>query len=237
MDRLGQSKAASKAHEPDSSISRTNDFLKYNPGSSRNPENIKYYTRLSHLSTEVKSIENYTNCIEVGHLANWSVSSCKSNHGVKNLRDLEYDTYWQSEGQQPHYINIRFKNKIEICFLRFYIEEAADESYTPAVISIKIGNNEQDLVEVLNYNITNAIKYQEGGSWIYCSLEKNSEKNCSNEDGFDAEDIENASVKVNCSPFVDDPVLPERPLGQQEDDETSDDKNEVPVKAKPPPVN
>lgn len=70
----------------------------------KNPENIKFFTKLSSISTEVKSIEEYTNCCEIGHLASFSVSSCKSNHGVKNLRDLEYDTYWQSEGQQPHFI-------------------------------------------------------------------------------------------------------------------------------------
>ncbi len=46
---------------------------------------------------------------EVGGAATWSLSSCKPGYGVQQLRDGCIDTYWQSDGQLPHLVNVQFR--------------------------------------------------------------------------------------------------------------------------------
>ena len=46
---------------------------------------------------------------EIGKLAVWSVTSAKPGNGVELLRDNNLDTYWQSDGAQPHLVNIQFQ--------------------------------------------------------------------------------------------------------------------------------
>jgi anaphase-promoting complex subunit 10 len=43
---------------------------------------------------------------EIGDLAVWTLSSAKQGNGVDQLRDNNINTFWQSDGQQPHFINI-----------------------------------------------------------------------------------------------------------------------------------
>ncbi|KAJ7521222.1 hypothetical protein O6H91_19G042900 [Diphasiastrum complanatum] len=51
---------------------------------------------------------------EIGKLAVWSVSSAKPGNGVDLLRDSNYETYWQSDGAQPHLVNIQFQKKVRL---------------------------------------------------------------------------------------------------------------------------
>lgn len=69
---------------------------------------------------------------EVGNHAIWSLSSCKPGFGVDQLRDDILETYWQSDGQLPHLVNIQFKKKTAICDIRIYTDYKLDESYTPS---------------------------------------------------------------------------------------------------------
>ncbi|KAE8791090.1 hypothetical protein D1007_34533 [Hordeum vulgare] len=48
---------------------------------------------------------------EMTKTAAWSVSSCKPGNSVASLRDDSLDTYWQSDGAQPHLVNIQFQKK------------------------------------------------------------------------------------------------------------------------------
>ena len=43
---------------------------------------------------------------EVGDLAVWTLSSAKHGNGVDQLRDDLITTFWQSDGHQPHLVNI-----------------------------------------------------------------------------------------------------------------------------------
>ena len=52
------------------------------------------------------------NCREIGKLAVWSVTSAKPGNGVELLRDSRDDTYWQSDGAQPHLVNLQFQKKV-----------------------------------------------------------------------------------------------------------------------------
>lgn len=40
------------------------------------------------------------------------MTSAKAGNGVELLRDDRDDTYWQSDGAQPHLININFPRKV-----------------------------------------------------------------------------------------------------------------------------
>ncbi len=42
----------------------------------------------------------------------WTVSSAKPGNGIAEIRDGSSDTYWQSDGHLPHYINIEFQRKV-----------------------------------------------------------------------------------------------------------------------------
>lgn len=80
-------------------------------------------------------------------------SQCKSNFkstgfGVEQLRDNCMDTYWQSDGQLPHLVNIQFQRKTTVSQIYIYTDYKLDESYTPSRISIRSGTHFNDLQEI-----------------------------------------------------------------------------------------
>lgn len=42
------------------------------------------------------------------------------------------DTYWQSDGQLPHLVNIQFRQKTTVSDICIYTDYKLDESYTPS---------------------------------------------------------------------------------------------------------
>lgn len=50
---------------------------------------------------------------------------------MDQLLDNTVDTYWQSDGPQPHLVNIQFRRKTTIHDVCIYTDYKADESYTP----------------------------------------------------------------------------------------------------------
>lgn len=131
-------------------------------------------------STDVDPIkhERSGSVREVGSQAIWSLSSCKPGSlnsielirppnflyflgfGVDQLRDDRKDTYWQSDGQLPHLINIQFQRKTTISDIYFYTDYKLDESYTPSRVSIRIGTHFNDLQEI------EVIMLSEPSGWI-----------------------------------------------------------------------
>lgn len=105
---------------------------------------------------------------EVGGEAVWSLSSCKPGKfgislfygsnlhifciylgfGVEQLRDNSTETYWQSDGQLPHLINIQFPRKTTVSHIYLFSDYKLDESYTPSRISIRSGTHFNDLQEI-----------------------------------------------------------------------------------------
>ena len=55
---------------------------------------------------------------ELGSEAVWSLSTAKPGNGVEQIRDDNTDTYWQSDGGQPHLINIQFHRKMSLTEVR-----------------------------------------------------------------------------------------------------------------------
>ncbi|KAB2626242.1 anaphase-promoting complex subunit 10 [Pyrus ussuriensis x Pyrus communis] len=76
---------------------------------------------------------------EMGKKAAWSVSSCKAGNGVSSLRDDNLDTYWQSDGAQPHLVNVQFQRKVQL--LVSTIQPSNLFVYTPRSHTPKIIKN------------------------------------------------------------------------------------------------
>ncbi|KAH7044473.1 anaphase-promoting complex, subunit 10-domain-containing protein, partial [Macrophomina phaseolina] len=84
---------------------------------------------------------------EISSLASWTVSSSKPGCGVPQLRSPSTSLFWQSDGPQPHYLNIHFFKVVEIVAMRIYLDFDQDESYTPTKIAFLAGMGEMDLQE------------------------------------------------------------------------------------------
>ncbi|KAI1106359.1 APC10-domain-containing protein [Jackrogersella minutella] len=76
---------------------------------------------------------------EISNLASFTVSSYKPGCGVKALRDDDVNQFWQSDGPQPHRLNIHFIKRVEIRAMRLYLDYELDESYTPTKLQITAG--------------------------------------------------------------------------------------------------
>ncbi|KAK8843330.1 hypothetical protein IAR55_006985 [Kwoniella newhampshirensis] len=85
---------------------------------------------------------------ELSHLAQWSVSSHKYGFGVDNLRDSNDSTFWQSEGPQPHIIDLSFPKRVHVSAIALHMSHPRDDSYTPSKVSIRAGTGVHDLQEV-----------------------------------------------------------------------------------------
>ncbi|KAI8915408.1 anaphase-promoting complex, subunit 10/DOC domain-containing protein [Powellomyces hirtus] len=93
------------------------------------------------------------NLREVSGLARLSVSSYKEEHPPQKLTDGNPDTYWQSDGPQPHFINLEFSQKMTLTKLSIYVDHGRDESYTPREIAVRAGNSFYDLQDVQRFEI------------------------------------------------------------------------------------
>ena len=101
---------------------------------------------------------------EIGAEAVWSLSTAKPGNGVEQIRDDNVDTYWQSDGGQPHLINVQFHKKMSIVEIAFYLDYNLDESYTPKKLSVRAGTTFHDLVEV------QAVELNEPMGWVTVPL-------------------------------------------------------------------
>ncbi|KAF2265166.1 galactose-binding like protein [Lojkania enalia] len=84
---------------------------------------------------------------EISTLASWTVSSSKPGCSIPQLRNPSTNLFWQSDGPQPHWLNIHFFKLVRIVGLRLYLDFNLDESYTPTRIVFLAGSGGNDLVE------------------------------------------------------------------------------------------
>ncbi|CCO30486.1 Anaphase-promoting complex subunit 10 Short=APC10 [Rhizoctonia solani AG-1 IB] len=85
---------------------------------------------------------------DIGHLATWSVSSYKYGFNVDCLRDDDPETFWQSDGPQPHFITLQFHKKVAVQKIAILLKFDQDDSYTPVRLAIRAGMSLNDLQEV-----------------------------------------------------------------------------------------
>lgn len=105
------------------------------------PESPSYFNRIN---PPVETEE----LVEIGDEAVWILSSAKAGNGIEQLRDGDKNTFWQSDGIIPHYINIQFMKKTRISQLCLYLDYKSDESYTPSKLAIRGGMHMQDLKDI-----------------------------------------------------------------------------------------
>ncbi|XPS75536.1 hypothetical protein M3J09_007612 [Ascochyta lentis] len=84
---------------------------------------------------------------EISTLASWTVSSSKPGCSIPQLRHPSPSLFWQSDGPQPHYLNVHFFKLVRIVGLRLYLDFEQDESYTPTRIIFLAGSGMNDLQE------------------------------------------------------------------------------------------
>ncbi|PNW73766.1 hypothetical protein CHLRE_13g571850v5 [Chlamydomonas reinhardtii] len=80
------------------------------------------------------------------------------------LRDGSTETFWQSDGLQPHLINVQFQRKVPLLELQMYVDYKLDESYTPSRVSVRAGHTYQDLKEV------RVLELEEPSGWVVIPL-------------------------------------------------------------------
>ncbi|KAI0709842.1 APC10-domain-containing protein [Earliella scabrosa] len=85
---------------------------------------------------------------DIGHLGKWSVSSYKFGFGPECLTDEDPDTFWHSDGPQPHFISVEFPRKVAIQKISMYLSFPLDDSYTPSTIAVRAGTGNLDLQDV-----------------------------------------------------------------------------------------
>ncbi|MCJ1476116.1 anaphase promoting complex subunit doc1 [Lambiella insularis] len=102
---------------------------------------------------------------EISPLASWTVSTSKPGCGVPALLAASTASFWQSDGPQPHLLNIHFFKLVRIVQLRVYLDFDLDESYTPTKMSFAAGTGEYDLVEFGEW------KGEQPRGWVEVGLE------------------------------------------------------------------
>ncbi|CAG8980741.1 hypothetical protein HYALB_00013691 [Hymenoscyphus albidus] len=102
---------------------------------------------------------------EIGNLASWTVSSCKPGCGVDALRNEDTNLFWQSDGPQPHHLNIHFSRMVSIASIRLYLDFKDDESYTPTKITLLAGTGYHDLLPF------SSLEFEKPSGWIDVPLD------------------------------------------------------------------
>lgn len=96
----------------------------------------------------------------------WNLSSAKPGNGVEQIiSDPSVETYWQSDGAQPHKIGIHFGRRVAVSHVCLYLDYNLDESYTPKTVQIKTGMTIQDLKDV-----TGSVDLHEPVGWCILPL-------------------------------------------------------------------
>lgn len=102
---------------------------------------------------------------DIGSLALWKLSSHKPGCGLHQLRDDNPETFWQSDGAQPHHITIHFNKRVQIEQVAIFTYYPFDESYTPSKIKVMAGSGLHDIKEVT------AIEVNQPSGWCNISFE------------------------------------------------------------------
>ncbi|KZT42182.1 anaphase-promoting complex, subunit 10 [Sistotremastrum suecicum HHB10207 ss-3] len=97
---------------------------------------------------------------DIGHLGKWSVSSYKYGFGAQCLQDNDPDTFWHSDGPQPHFITVQFPRRVAIQKLALHLSFDRDDSYTPSTVCVRAGTSLNEMQDV------RMVSFEKPNSWI-----------------------------------------------------------------------
>lgn len=103
----------------------------------------------------------------VNHLAYWKPSSYKVGNPIENALDDNPESFWQSDGLQPHQLDISFSKRIDVVMMAFYFSLIADESYTPRLVKIYVGHSPSDALFYKTLEVRNV------NGWVALTFEDN----------------------------------------------------------------
>ncbi|CCE65910.1 hypothetical protein TPHA_0N01290 [Tetrapisispora phaffii CBS 4417] len=107
--------------------------------------------------------------IDVSKLAYWKPSSMKAGNPISNVIDDNFNTFWQSDGLQPHEVEVTFSRIMNVSMIAIFTSMIADESYTPSRIKIYAGTSPLDAVFYKKIEIVNM------NGWFVLTFEDNRE--------------------------------------------------------------
>ncbi|QLG74612.1 hypothetical protein HG535_0G04950 [Zygotorulaspora mrakii] len=113
---------------------------------------------------------NCDSMMNVCHLAYWKPSSHKQGNPIENALDDNPETFWQSDGLQPHTLDIMFSKRMTISMIALYFSLISDESYTPRFVKIYVGNCPADALFYKTLDILDL------NGWIALTFEDNREE-------------------------------------------------------------
>ncbi|GMT10135.1 hypothetical protein PFISCL1PPCAC_1432, partial [Pristionchus fissidentatus] len=100
---------------------------------------------------------------DISFRGNWTLSSCKidgDGFGVNELLSDSVDSYWQSDGPQPHMITVEFPRKTDISFLALFLDFKSDESYTPNKVLVRLGSSLMHLDDQFEHDLNEPVGWQ-----------------------------------------------------------------------------
>lgn len=97
---------------------------------------------------------------DIGGTASWWASSHKQGYPVGNVRDDSPHTFWQSDGQLPHSIIVRFTKRQAIERVSLFVSYLHDESYTPSAVSVFAGTGDHDLAPVRTFHMDSPLGWR-----------------------------------------------------------------------------
>eukprot|EP00397_Hematodinium_sp_SG-2012_P063285 GEMP01087109.1.p1 GENE.GEMP01087109.1~~GEMP01087109.1.p1 ORF type:complete len:118 (+),score=7.51 GEMP01087109.1:57-410(+) len=76
---------------------------------------------------------------EIGDEAIWTLSTAKPGSGIDKLLDNNVETFWQSDGPQPHFVNVQFTKKMRVSEVRLYVSLLVASRYLKYVSTSATG--------------------------------------------------------------------------------------------------
>jgi hypothetical protein len=101
-------------------------------------------------------------CEDLSAKAALTVSSAA--HLAAKLLDGSLDTYWESNGSRPHWIQFDFPKLVTVQRVLLYLDSAKDDSFTPEKITVKVGSMPNELKQVSEFDNSQGLKAGFGAS-------------------------------------------------------------------------
>ncbi|AET38306.1 anaphase promoting complex subunit DOC1 Ecym_2591 [Eremothecium cymbalariae DBVPG len=105
--------------------------------------------------------------VDITSLAYWKPSSFKAGYPIENALDDNPGTFWQSDGSQPHTIDVFFSKRVDIIQLAMYFSLFIDESYTSETIRLYAGHSPSDATYYKTLEVRNV------NGWVKFTFEDN----------------------------------------------------------------